>query len=230
MKGREFKDTIFQQFAKITQAFSSPKRLEIIDVLAQGERDVESLAKEVKLTIANTSRHLQILKNARLVESRKVGVHVYYRIADSEVLHCWKSIQRLAEKRLAELREVVRLYFEERDEMEPISREELWKRIQNGDVIMLDVRPAEEYKSGHIPGALSIPLSELRQRLNNIPRDCEIVAYCRGMYCVLAAEAVAILRSAGLRAMRFKEGILEWKEAGLPLEIGEKAFIEKGSK
>lgn len=219
MKSREFKEKVFQQFASIARAFSSPKRLEIIDVLAQGERDVETLANEVRLTVANTSRHLQILKNSRLVESRKVGVRVYYRIADDEILHCWKRLQVLAEKRLAELRETAWLYFKERDSMEPISRKELQERVKNGDVVLLDVRPFEEYEKGHIPGALSIPFSELKHRLNDLPRHCQIVAYCRGMYCVLAAEAVRILNSSGFQATRFREGILEWKEAGLPVEL-----------
>ncbi|MFQ5706893.1 MAG: ArsR/SmtB family transcription factor [bacterium] len=218
MTGREFKDTVFEQFAKIAHAFSSPKRLEIIDILAQGERDVDSLSKQVQMTVANTSRHLQTLKAARLVENRKAGVQVIYRLADSEVLNCYKHLQVLAEKRSTEIREVVRLFFEKRDGMEPISKDELSKRIEEDGVIVLDVRPAEEYAKGHIPGALSIPLSQLKKRLDEIPQNREVVAYCRGPYCVLSAEAMKILRDAGYEAVRLKEGLPEWKEAGLPVE------------
>jgi rhodanese-related sulfurtransferase len=218
MNSREFKDSVFQHFAMIAQAFSSPKRLEIIDVLAQGERDVETLAQEVSMTMANTSQHLKTLKNARLVENRKLGVQVFYRIADNEVLSCWKGLQTLAEKRIAEIKEVTRMFFEERDGMEPISRDELRERIQNGDIIVLDVRPVEEYKSGHLPNAVSIPITELSHRLNEIPKDCEVVSYCRGRYCVLSAEAVVILRNTGRKALRLEEGFPEWREAGLPVK------------
>lgn len=218
MTGREFKDTVFEQFAKIAHAFSSPKRLEIIDILAQGERDVDSLSKQVQMTVANTSRHLQALKAARLVETRKIGVQVFYRLADSEVLNCFQHLQLLAEKRSTEIREIVRLFFEERDGLEPISKEELSIRIRGKSVIILDVRPVEEYQRGHIPGALSIPLSQLKKRLDEIPRDCEVVAYCRGPYCVLSAEAMKILRNAGYQATRLKDGLPEWKGAGLPVE------------
>ncbi len=218
MKPREFKDLVFEQFARIAYAFSSPKRLEIIDVLAQGERDVVALSKQVSMTVANTSRHLQILKSARLVESRREGVRIFYRLADDRVLNCWQNLQSLAENRIAEIREVVRLFYEERDVMEPITKEELWNRIQNHDATVIDVRPPEEYQSAHIPTALSIPLSELKNRLNDLPRDKEIVAYCRGPYCVLSAEAVRILNKAGFKVVRLKEGLPEWKESGLPLE------------
>ncbi len=218
MIGREFKDLVFEQFAKIAHAFSSPKRLEIIDILAQGERDVDSLSKQVQMKIANTSRHLQSLKAARLVESRKAGVQVFYRLGDSEVLNCFKHLQSLAEERSIEMREIVRLFFEERDGMEPISMDELWKRVQANEVIVLDVRPPEEYKNSHIPGAISIPLSHLKNRLTEIPHDHEVVAYCRGPYCVLSTEAIKILRDVGYKAFRLKEGLPEWREAGLPVE------------
>lgn len=218
MKSREFKDLIFEQLAKMVQAFSASKRLEIIDVLAQGERDVDSLSQQVSMTIANTSRHLQILKQTRLVESRREGVRIYYRLADEEVVRCWLNLRNLAEKRTIEIREIARLFFEERDSLEPITSEELLSRTKNNDAIVLDVRPVEEYQNGHIPGAISIPLSELEDRLNEIPRDREVVAYCRGPYCVLSIEAMAILRNAGFQAIRLKEGLPEWKEAGLPVE------------
>lgn len=218
MNGREFKDLIFEQFAKIANAFASPKRLEIIDVLAQGERDVDTLAKQTSMTIANTSRHLQILKNARLVDIRREGVRIYYRLADAEVLKCWLELQSLAEKRTAEIREIARMFFNERDAMEAISQEELKQRMKKNEVVVLDVRPPEEFRSGHIPGAISIPLTELKTRLAEIPRDREVVAYCRGPYCVLSAEAMTLLRNEGFHAVRLKVGLPEWREAGLPVD------------
>jgi rhodanese-related sulfurtransferase len=218
MKIREFKDLVFEQFAKIAQAFSAPKRLEIIDVLAQGERDVDSLSQQVSMTIANTSRHLQILKQSRLVESRREGVRIFYRLSDEEVARCWLNLRTLAEKRTGEIREIARLFFEERDSLEAITSEELLNRTKNHEVIVLDVRPTEEYQNSHIPGAISIPLSELANRLDEIPRNRQVVAYCRGPYCVLSVEAMAILRNAGFQAVRLREGLPEWKEAGLPVE------------
>lgn len=218
MNGRDFKDLIYEQFAKIARAFSAPKRLEIIDVLAQGERDVESLSRQVSMSVANTSRHLQILKQSRLVESRRDGVRIFYRLADEEVLGGWLTLRVLAEKRSAEIKEIARLFFEERDALEPVVREELLRRSQNDEVVILDVRPAKEYRAGHIAGALSIPVSELKERLNEIPTGREIVAYCRGPYCVMSAEAMIILREAGFRVVRFTEGFPEWKKAGLPVE------------
>jgi len=218
MKSREFKNLIYEQFAKMAQAFAAPKRLEIIDVLAQGERDVDSLSQQVAMTIANTSRHLQILKQTRLVENRREGVRIIYRLADGDVLRCWMNLQLLAEKRSSEIRETARLFFEERDTLEPISCEELLTRTKNEDVIVLDVRPVEEYRNGHIPGAVSIPLSELKNRLAEIPPDSGVIAYCRGPYCVLSVEAMAILRNAGFQAVRLKEGFPEWKEAGLAVD------------
>jgi rhodanese-related sulfurtransferase/DNA-binding transcriptional ArsR family regulator len=217
LKAREFKDLTYQQFANIATAFSSPKRLEIIDLLAQSEKDVETLSRQISATFANTSRHLQILKNARLVDSRRDGVRMYYRLSDEKVYNCWKGLQSLAENRVAEIREVVRDFLDERNAMNAISNEELWSRIQLNDVIVLDVRPAKEFSSGHIPGAISIPLSELRERLNEIPNKREVVAYCRGPYCVLSPEAVKILRDEGYDATRLEEGLPEWKEAGFPV-------------
>lgn len=220
MNGREFKDMVFQLFAMIAQGFSSPKRLEIIDVLVQGERDVETLSKEMNMSMANTSKHLQVLKNARLLESRKEGVRVLYKVADDSVFTCWKNLQTLAEQRLYEMKEIVRMYYQDRDKMEPISRDNLFSRIKGGDVVVLDVRPSEEYKSGHILKAISIPLSELKQRIDEIPKNIEVVAYCRGPYCVLAAEAITFLRKEGIRAIRMKDGFPEWENDGLPVETG----------
>lgn len=218
MKSREFKDLIFQQFANIATAFSSPKRLEIIDILLQGEKDVETLSKQISASIANTSRHLQILKNSRLVDNRREGVRIYYRIADDRVFNCWKGLQLLAESRVVEIREVLKNFLEERNAMKTISKDELWSRVQSNDVIVIDVRPEEEFINGHIPGAISIPLAELKDRLNEIPNDQEIVAYCRGPYCVLSPEAIKILKDEGYEALRLEESLPEWKSAGLPVE------------
>lgn len=218
MKSREFKDLVYEQFARIAKSFAAPKRLELIDVLGQGERDVESLSKQVAMTIANTSRHLQILKQARLVESRREGVRIFYRLAGADVLRCWINLRELAEKRSVEIKEIARMFFEERDALEPVTKDDLLRRIQDDEVIVIDVRPVEEYRAGHIAGALSIPVSELAERLHELPPNREIVAYCRGPYCVMSAEAMAILRNGGFRALRLKEGLPEWKEAGLPVD------------
>ncbi len=221
MTGREFKDAVFEQFARTAYAFASPKRLEMIDVLAQGERDVESLAKQVGMTIANTSRHLQILKGVRLVETRRSGVQIFYRLADEKVYRCWKELQELAESRVAEIREVVRTFYQEQDALETLTREQLWQRMQDQSVTVIDVRPQEEYRQGHLPGALVIPLSELKNKIKELPPDRQVVAYCRGPYCVLSAEAIKILKAAGIRSVRFKESVLDWMESGMPIETSE---------
>ncbi len=220
MTGREFKDFVYGELARIAHGFSSPKRLELIDVLAQGERDVDTLARHVSMTTANTSRHLQVLKNARLVESRRDGVRVFYRLADDGVFDCWKKLQALGENNLAEIREVVRTFFEEKDHLEPVAMEELWRRIQDQEVTVIDVRPPEEYGHAHLPGAISVPLPELMERLKEIPSGRRVVAYCRGPYCVLSAEAVRLLRESGYQAGRMTEGIPDWKNAGFPVESG----------
>lgn len=218
MTGREFKDLVFDQFAKIAGAFSSPKRLELIDVLAQGEREVGSLSQQVGMTVANTSRHLQILKSARLVKTRREGVRIFYRLADDGVVRWWHDLQDLGEKRVAEITEIVRRFLEQGDTLKPTSMEELWERIQTRQVTVIDVRPPEEYRQGHIPGAISVPLTEIRSRLDSIPRDRQAVAYCRGPYCVLSLQAIQILRGAGFKVTRMREGIPEWKQAGFPVE------------
>ncbi len=230
MQGREFKDFIFQEIAVIAQAFSSPKRLEIIDILAQGERSVETLAHEVSMTIANTSRHLQVLKTAGIVRNRKQGVSVIYLLAGQEVFLAWKALQSLAEKRRAEIKEVARSFFAERGGIEPISLQELQRRVKNNQVILLDVRPVEEYANVHLPGAVSMPLAELKRGMGKLPKNRAIVAYCRGPYCVLAAEAVAILKKTGYRAVRLEEGVNEWKQAGLPVESGNGRPVERKKK
>jgi len=218
MRGRLFKDSVFEQFARIGQIFAAPKRLEIIDILAQGERDVESLGREGGMSVANVSRHLQILKSSRMVVSRREGVRIFYRLSDDDIFDCWRNLQKIAEKRVSEIGEVSRLFMEERKSLETISISELWERIQNNDVVVLDVRPEEEYRQSHIPNSLSIPLSQLQNRLGDLPTDIEVVAYCRGPYCVLSPEAVAMMKRAGIRAIRLNEGLPDWQRAGLPVE------------
>jgi rhodanese-related sulfurtransferase/DNA-binding transcriptional ArsR family regulator len=219
MKGREFKDAVFEQFARVASAFASPKRIEIIDVLAQGARNVETLAAETGLSVANTSRHLQVLKASSLVASRKEGLQVFYRLADPNVLAGYRVLRRVAEERLADLDRLVHDYFGGVDGMEPVGRRELLKRARSGEVVVIDVRPREEFEAGHIAGALSIPLSMLDKRLSEIPTKRDIVAYCRGPYCVLAAEAVRLLRRRGYHAFRMEEGYPEWRDGGLPVEV-----------
>lgn len=223
MKGREFKDAVFEQFARIAAAFASPKRIEIIDVLVQGERNVETLAAETGLSVANASRHLQVLKASALVAGRKEGLQVFYRLADPDVLAGYRALRRLAGQRLAQIDRLVRDYFGGVDGMQPVGRGELLERARSGDVVVVDVRPHEEYKAGHIRGALSIPLASLEKHLSELPAGREVVAYCRGPYCVLAAEAVRLLRRRGFRAFRLREGYPEWRDGGLPVEAGESA-------
>lgn len=217
---RHFKDAVYEQFARIGKAVSSPKRLELLDLLCQTERSVEALAREASLSIANASRHLQILRAARLVEAEKQGLHVIYRISDPAVGEFFLSLRKLSEARLAEIEQITRSFFADRDGLEPVNQETLLDRVREGAVTVLDVRPHEEYLSGHLPGAVSIPLPELKRRLAELPRNQEVVAYCRGPYCVLSAEAVELLRSEGFRAIRFEEGVLDWQAHGLPLARG----------
>jgi rhodanese-related sulfurtransferase len=218
MKHREFKDRLYGELGRIAKALDSPRRLELVDLLAQGERSVEDLAKEASLSLANTSRHLQILRGARMVESRKVGLRVYYRLAEHEVFGLARAVRSLARRRLAEIDRLSETYLESRDELEPVSREDLLRRVRDGKTVVLDVRPAAEYDAGHIAGAISIPADQLQERLAEIPRNKEIVAYCRGPYCVLAFDALAALRARGRRARRLVEGFPEWRAAGLPVE------------
>ena len=200
------------------QAVSSPVRLEIIEVLAQGERSVEALARQIGQPFANTSHHLQALRDARLVEARKAGLHVHYQLADPAVFELCRAIRNLAQQRLAEVDRIVHAYFGARDGLEPVGREELLARVRSGAVVVLDVRPIEEFRAGHIPGAVSIPLAELEQRVKELPVSREIVAYCRGPYCVMAFKAVELLRARKRRARRLVDGFPEWKAAGLPVE------------
>ena len=218
MTGREFKDITFQQLANIATAFASPKRLEILDLLSQGEKDVDSLTKETNMNFANTSRHLQILKNVKIVQSRKEGIRVIYFLASDEVIKYWKSLQTLAEQSTAELREAVKSFLEERSVLEPISLKELQSKIKKSDITIIDVRPKEEYLNGHLPGAVSIPMSELKSKVKNLPVDKEIIAYCRGKYCVMAPEAAKILTGKGFKTTILQEDVNSWRFAGLKVE------------
>ena len=217
----QFKDAIYEQFARIGKAVSSPKRLELLDLLCQGEKTVETLTRETGLTLANASQHLQALRAARLVEAEKEGLYVKYRLADQMVCRFFRSMRVLAENRLAEVELINRRFLEGREGMEPVDRNDLLKRVKEGAVTVLDVRPADEYRAGHIPGALSVPLGQLEALLSKLSKDQEVVAYCRGPYCVLAVEAVEMLRKKGFKAIRLEEGIQDWLAMGLSISVGE---------
>src|SRR5919198_6299270 len=217
MDGREAKDRLYEQFARTAKAVASPKRIELLELLAQSERPVEALAQATGMGVTNTSAHLQVLRRARLVETRKQGTKVHYRLAGDEVAAFVVTLRDLARARLAEVDRVVQDYFMARDALEPISREELVERAGRGDVVILDVRPTEEFAAGHIPGALSVPLDQLDAALARLPKRARIVAYCRGPYCVLAPQAVQRLRANGFDARRLVDGMPEWRLAGLPL-------------
>jgi rhodanese-related sulfurtransferase len=220
---RAFKDAIYEQFARIGKAVSSPKRLELLDLLCQGPRTVEILAKESSLTVANASQHLQVLRAARLVEAEKEGLFVSYRLADQVVCEFFHAMRVLAETRLAEVEQIKRRFLEGREDMQPVDREALLELVRKGAVTVLDVRPVEEYRAGHIPGAVSIPLKELKQHFAELPHDREIVAYCRGPYCVLSIDAVEMLRASGFSAIRLEEGIQDLRAMGFPIAIEESA-------
>jgi rhodanese-related sulfurtransferase/DNA-binding MarR family transcriptional regulator len=214
---RDFKDRLYAEFARIGKSLGSPHRLEILDVLAQGERTVESLATETGLSIANASRHLQQLRQAQLVLTRREGLFVHYRLTGPEVVSLMLALRHAAEQHLAEVDRVVRDFLGERDDFEPVTPDELSRRMTNGEVVVLDVRPEQEYAAGHIAGARSIPVADISERLAELPREKEYVAYCRGPYCVYADEAVAVLRANGLQAQRLTEGYPEWWLSGRPV-------------
>jgi rhodanese-related sulfurtransferase/DNA-binding transcriptional ArsR family regulator len=215
---RRFKDTIYEHLARIGKAASAPKRLELLYLLGQGPRTVEALADEAALTVANASRHLQVLRAARLVEAEKKGLYVEYRLADAEVGRFLVAMRTVGEARLAEIEQVTRDYFESRGALDGVAGDELVRRVKAGEVTILDVRPGEEYRAGHIPGAVSMPVDELTARLAELPRGRPIVAYCRGPYCVMAVEAVAVLRKKGFTAHRMEQGVLEWRARGWRVE------------
>jgi rhodanese-related sulfurtransferase len=213
------KQAIFASLAEVAQALGHAHRLELLEHLGQGERSVEDLAVRASLTFANASRHLQILRRASLVATRRNGKRVMYRLAgEGEVVALMKALGCVGERNVAEIERVMAAYFRARDAMEPISRAELIARLQDDLVTVLDVRPEAEFQLGHLPRALNIPLPELEQRLAELPQDREIVAYCRGPYCVLSFEAVAALRARGYAVHRLEDGYPEWKAAGLPIE------------
>lgn len=212
------KDILLAQFASVAKALGHPNRLELLDFIAQGESNVDALAKRAGLTVANTSQHLHQLRQAGLVTSRQDGKRVLYRLHDDSVLALTAALQRVAERNIAEVQQIVDGYFRERDTMDPVSRAELLKRMRKGLVTVLDVRPEDEYNAGHLLGALNITLAELESRLSEIPSEAEIVAYCRGAFCVLSFEAVALLRTHGFNVRRLEEGFPEWRIAGLPIE------------
>jgi len=214
------KQALFAQFAAVAKTLGHAHRLELLEQLAQGDRSVEVLANRTGLSIANASQHLQHMRRAGLVTNRRDGKFVYYRLADDAVLDLLAALRRIAEQNVAEVEHVVRSYFDERDSLEAVSREALLQRSRAGTVTILDVRPEDEYALGHLPGALNIPLRELKARLSEIDPKQEIVAYCRGPYCVLSYEAVAQLRARGYTVRRLEDGLPEWRAAGLPVIAG----------
>ena len=221
---RAFKDQLYEQFARISKALANPHRLELLDVLAQCERTVEALAAETGMTVANASQHLQILRAAHLVEVRREGVSMYYRLTDDSVLRLWQALRIVGETQLAEIDRVVETYLHDRQHWHPMTAQELLSRLNEEQVIVLDVRPEEEYIAGHLPHARSLPVTELEARLSELPADKEIVAYCRGPYCVFADEAVALLRQHGYHASRLHEGLPDWHLLGLPIEVGKETL------
>jgi rhodanese-related sulfurtransferase/DNA-binding transcriptional ArsR family regulator len=217
---RTTKTALNEQFARIGKALASPRRIELLDLLAQGQHSVEVLASETDMSVTLTSSHLQALRQARLVETRRDGARIFYRLAGDDVFELLGALRAVAHDRLAEVEQVVRTYFGGPDELEPIGRDELVRRAKTGDVVLLDLRPREEYAAGHIPGAVSIPLEDLEQQLALLPPGAEIVAYCRGPYCVLAPRGIALLRRHGYRVRRLEDGVAEWRLAGLPVAAG----------
>ena len=212
------KQHVFASLAQIAQALGHAHRLELLEQLGQGERSVEDLAARASLTLANTSRHLQLLRRAALVEGRRDGKRVYYRLAGEDVVvGLLGALSRVGERNSAEIARVTATYFRARDAFEPVSRDELLDRLRAGTAAVLDVRPEDEFADGHLPNALNIPLSQLERRLAELPAGEEIVAYCRGPWCVLSFEAVGLLRRRGYRARRLEDGFPEWKTAGLPI-------------
>jgi rhodanese-related sulfurtransferase/predicted transcriptional regulator len=213
------KAALFDAFASVAQALGSGRRAEIVDLLAQGERSVEEIASEIDQSVANTSHHLRLLARAGLVRSRRAGTRVYYRLASDRVGELWGAVREAAERHVAEVHVLAEEYLGERDGVEQIEAEELAARLATGNVVVLDVRPEAEYRAGHIPGALSAPLDSLEQLAGKLPRRREIVAYCRGPYCVYADDAVRLLRQRGLKARRLDVGLPEWRRAGRPIEV-----------
>ena len=212
------KRDILESLARIGTALSSPTRIEFLELLAQSERTVEQLAAMTGASVANTSQHLQRLRQAGLIQGRKQGLYVYYRLAGDEVVALLSAVSRVGEVHVAEIERVVRLYFANKDELEPISAPDLLERARKGLVTVLDVRPAEEFAAGHVRGAVNIPVQELEKRIKELPKRREVIAYCRGPYCLMSYDAVALLRKKGLKARRLEAGLPEWRLGGLPVE------------
>lgn len=220
---RQFKDDLYRQFARIGKAIANPSRIEFLELLAQSERTVDSLAKETGLSMANASQHLIALKEAGLVLSRKAGLSVWYRLSDPSVFELMRAVRLVAERRLAEIDRLVAEHFTGRADDDAVSFEELLDKARSGAVVILDTRPAHEYEAGHIEGAISAPIGLLHERLKQLPRSRQYVAYCRGPYCVYADQAVEMLKAAGRKARRLQDGFPEWKAAGLPVETSVEA-------
>jgi rhodanese-related sulfurtransferase/predicted transcriptional regulator len=217
MGHRELKDPLYAQFARIGQAVASPVRVEMLDLLSQSEKTVETLAEETNTSVKNASAHLRVLRQARLVDTRREGTSVHYRLADAGVERFLGELQHLSRSRLVEVEQVTRQFIDDKDTLDPVTLPELRRRLRDGDVTLVDVRPRAEYDSGHIPGALSIPVAELKRRLRELPRKREVVAYCRGPYCVFSLEAVHLLRKQGYHARRADDGLPGWRQAGHPV-------------
>lgn len=218
MSNGSFKHDLFTQFARVGKALGNGNRLELLEYIAQGERSVDQLAKVSGLTVANTSQHLQQLRQAGLVHCRKQGLQVLYRLSGNDVIDLLDALRDVAERRIAEVDQLVNTYLTVKDELEAVPRETLMERVKEGLVTVLDVRPAEEYDAGHVPGAVNVPLTELEQYLKHLPKKQGVVAYCRGPHCVLAFDAVARLREQGYSAQRMEDGFPEWKSAGYPVD------------
>jgi rhodanese-related sulfurtransferase len=221
MNKREFKDKVYQELAKITKALSNPHRLEIIELLAQGDFSVEQIAEQTNLPIANTSQHLQVLKVAQLVDINRQGNFIYYRLANSNVFKTWKALRELGVERIATIEKLVKDFRHSKFKFESVTIDELVKKLETGKVTILDVRPQTEFNKGHIANAISIPINELKERMSELSKRTEIVAYCRGPFCVYADEAVALLCKAGYKATRLEEGFPDWQILELPVEISE---------
>ncbi len=218
MSSSNFKHDLFSQFARVGKALSNANRLELLEFLAQGERSVDELATVSGLTVANTSQHLQQLRQVGLVSTRKEGLKVYYRISGEDVIELFQALRQVAERHVAEVERLVNTFLTVKDDLEPVPADELLQRCRDGLVTVLDVRPPEEYAAGHVPGAINIPLAELESHLDELDPQQEVVAYCRGPHCVLAFEAVETLRRKGRKARRLEDGYPEWKASGLPVE------------
>jgi rhodanese-related sulfurtransferase len=225
---RQFKNGVYEQLSRVGKALAAPKRLELLDLLCQGPRTVESLASQTAISVANASRHLQVLRAARLVDAEKRGLYVEYRLADDEVCRFYVSLRALATARLTEIDLVTRAFMERRGALEEVRSVELIRRVRSGEVTILDVRPVEEYEAGHIPGAISMPIADLRARWVDLPKDRDVVAYCRGPYCVMAVDAVNLLRKKGFKAHRLEQGVADWRARGWRIEVPRRARQPRG--